>query len=136
MAVGFAGLGEMGAPIAAHIQRAGFSLHVHNRTAARMQPLCALGATACDTPRELAAQVDVVLLCLFDADATDAMLFDNNGLLQSARPGQLVVDLSTSPPLHPHAHATLRRACERTASAGWTHRSPAALKARSPVRSR
>lgn len=97
MTPGFAGLGEMGAPIAAHILRAGFALHVHNRTAARMQPLCALGAIACDTPRELAAQADLILLCLFDADATEALLFGDDGLLQAAHPGQLVVDLSTAP---------------------------------------
>lgn len=98
LAVGFAGLGEMGAPIAGHILRAGFQLHVHNRTPSRMQPLCAMGAIACGTPHELAARVDIVLLCLFDADATEALLFGQEGVWQAARPGQLVVDLSTSPP--------------------------------------
>lgn len=97
-AVGFAGLGEMGAPIAGHVLRAGWALHVHNRTPSRTQPLCAQGAIACDTPRDLAARSDVVLLCLFDADATEAVLFGEHGLLSGARPGQLVVDLSTSPP--------------------------------------
>lgn len=97
-AVGFAGLGEMGAPIARHILRAGFAVHVHNRTSRRMQPLCAQGAIACDSPRELAAHADVILLCLFDADATESVLFGDDGVLQGARPGQLVVDLSTSPP--------------------------------------
>lgn len=104
--VGFIGLGEMGAPIAAHILRAGFSLHIHNRTASRMQPLCAQGASACDTSREMAARADVVLLCLFDANATEAMLFGDGGLLHSARPDQLIVDLSTSPPARARDFAT------------------------------
>lgn len=115
LSVGFAGLGEMGAPIAAHILRAGYTLYVHNRTASRMQPLRALGANTCGTPRELAARADVILLCLFDADATEAMLFGNDGLLQAARPGQLVVDLSTSPP----ARARDLAARLRVRKIGW-----------------
>ena len=55
MKVGFAGLGIMGAPMAANLIKAGFTLGVYNRTASRCEPLTELGATAYPTPAALAA---------------------------------------------------------------------------------
>lgn len=96
--VGFIGLGEMGTPIAAHVLRRHASLKVYNRTTPRMRPLLDQGATGCSSPRKLGEQTELILLCLFDAEATESVLFGPDGVMTAARPGQLIVDLSTAHP--------------------------------------
>ena len=64
MRVGFIGLGNMGEPLASFVRRAGFPLVVHDlrrETAAR---LIELGATWAESPRDVAAQSDVVCVCV------------------------------------------------------------------------
>jgi 3-hydroxyisobutyrate dehydrogenase-like beta-hydroxyacid dehydrogenase len=61
MHIGFIGLGQMGAPIAANILKAGFDLTVWNRSADKAAPLVAAGAALAESPRTLAAGCDIVL---------------------------------------------------------------------------
>jgi 3-hydroxyisobutyrate dehydrogenase-like beta-hydroxyacid dehydrogenase len=68
---------------------------VHNRTPARAGPLVARGATATSTPADLAERVDVVLTSLADDEAFEAVAGD---VLAAARPGTVLVDLSTVSP--------------------------------------
>ena len=96
--VGFAGLGTMGAPMAANLARAGFALRVWNRTPGRDAPALALGAQRAEDPRALGEASDVVVLCLTDAPQVEEVLFDR-GLVEGLRAGALVVDCSTTSPL-------------------------------------
>jgi 3-hydroxyisobutyrate dehydrogenase len=96
--VGFAGLGTMGAAMAANLARAGFPLGVWNRTPGRAGPLVALGAEAAGTPGELAASVDVVVVCVSDTPDVEAVLFGADGIMDGARVGTLVIDCSTISP--------------------------------------
>ncbi len=96
--VGFAGLGTMGAPMAANLARAGFDLRVWNRTPGRDEAPVALGARPAASPDELAAGCDVVVLCLTDAPQVDEVLFAR-GLADGLRAGAVVVDCSTTSPL-------------------------------------
>lgn len=96
--VGFAGLGTMGAAMAANLLRAGFPLTVWNRTAGRAEPLRTSGAAVAATPRELAAATDVVVCCLSDTPDVEAVLFGADGIAAGARAGSLVVDCSTISP--------------------------------------
>ena len=96
--VGFAGLGSMGAAMAANLARAGFPLTVWNRTPGRAGDLRALGAAEAATAAELAAAVDVIVTCLSDTLDVEAVLFGPAGLAEGARPGALVVDCSTISP--------------------------------------
>ena len=96
--VGFAGMGTMGAAMAANLARAGFPLSVWNRTAARAEPLRGLGASIAATPAALAASADIVVTCLSDTPDVRAVLLGEAGVASGARAGTLVIDCSTISP--------------------------------------
>ena len=96
--VGFAGLGTMGAAMAANLARAGFPLTVWNRTPGRAAPLLEHGATEAVSPADLAAASDVVVTCVPDTPDVEALLFGERGIAVGARPGTLVIDCSTISP--------------------------------------
>ena len=87
--VGFCGMGTMGAAMAANIARAGYPLTVWNRTPGRATLPLSLGAVEAATPRELAAVVDVVVVCVSDTPDVAAVLFGADGVEASAREGLL-----------------------------------------------
>ena len=98
--VGFIGLGIMGRGMARNLLKAGFDLRVWNRTASRMDELAAEGAKATRSPADLAAQCDIILICVSDTPDVEAVIAGDNppGVLQGIRPGSLVVDMSTISP--------------------------------------
>ncbi len=96
MKIGFLGLGTMGAPVAHNLRRAGHTLTVWNRTAARAEPLQRKGARRAATPRECAAGQDAVFLCLSDEKALEEVLGEPDGVLAGLSQGDLLVDTSTS----------------------------------------
>jgi 3-hydroxyisobutyrate dehydrogenase-like beta-hydroxyacid dehydrogenase len=85
----------MGTAFAERLLEAGYLLVVFNRTAAKAEPLAAAGARVAATTGELAAEVDVVLTSLADDDAFEAVAAD---VLRAARPGTVLVDMSTVSP--------------------------------------
>ena len=93
--MGLIGLGNMGTAFAERVLEAGYPLVVHNRTPAKADALGARGATAVDTPAELAEAVDVVLTSLADDEALEQVA---EQVLAAARPGTVLVDLSTVSP--------------------------------------
>ena len=97
-AVGFIGLGLMGGPMAANLLKAGFAVTVWNRTAARAQPLVALGAQATGSPREAAAACDVLITIVSDPPALEQVLWGEQGALEGLRRGNVLVDSSTVSP--------------------------------------
>ena len=96
MRIGFLGLGTMGAPLAKNLRKAGFTVTVWNRTAARAAPLLEKGAATAPTPRECAAGKDLVFTCLTDENALDAVLDGPDGALAGLATGGLLVDSSTA----------------------------------------
>jgi 3-hydroxyisobutyrate dehydrogenase-like beta-hydroxyacid dehydrogenase len=96
--VGFAGLGAMGAGIAQRLRDAGHEVSGWNRTKANAQPLLDAGMGWADTPRELAAQSDVLFTMLTDSRALDATASGDDGILAGLRPGTVWADLSTIAP--------------------------------------
>jgi 3-hydroxyisobutyrate dehydrogenase-like beta-hydroxyacid dehydrogenase len=93
--VGLVGLGNMGTAFAERLLEAGYPLVVYNRTPAKAEPLAAAGATVAASTGELAAEVDVVLTSLADDHALDSVAAD---VLGAARPGTVLVDMSTVSP--------------------------------------
>jgi 3-hydroxyisobutyrate dehydrogenase len=110
--VGFIGLGIMGSGMTHNLLRASVDLTVYNRSPERMQPLANAGAATAASPAELAAAVDVVFVCVSDTPDVEVVLFGEDGVLQGAKSGSLVVDMSTISP------AATRQFAERLAERG------------------
>ena len=98
MKIGFIGLGLMGRPMSLRLLGAGRRLSVYNRDAAKTVPLAEAGARVAASPAELAAAVDVLLLCVSDTAAVESVVFGAGGVAESARPDQLLVDFSSIDP--------------------------------------
>ncbi|MBE0546511.1 MAG: NAD(P)-dependent oxidoreductase [Rubrivivax sp.] len=96
--VGFIGLGIMGHSMAAHIQRAGHRLHVYNRSHGGAEPLLAAGATWHDSPGALATCCEVVITIVGYPADVEALYLGPGGLVERARPGTLLIDMTTSSP--------------------------------------
>ena len=96
--IGWIGTGVMGTSMCSHLIRAGYAATVFNRTAARLTPLLDLGAVAARSPREVAAASDVVFSIVgYPADVPTITL-DADGTMAGARPGSILVDMTTSEP--------------------------------------
>ncbi len=96
--VGFVGLGIMGQGMARNLLNAGFPLVVWNRTASRMDALVDAGAEAAASPADLAARSDIVVVCVSDTPDVEAVVLGEQGVLQGAQPGALLIDCSTISP--------------------------------------
>jgi 3-hydroxyisobutyrate dehydrogenase len=97
--VGYIGLGIMGSPMALNLIKAGYQLSVWNRTPSKYAPLLKHGATAANSPADLAARSPQVI-CINVSDTPDvhAILFGDNGIAHAATPGLIVIDHSTISP--------------------------------------
>jgi len=96
--VGFIGLGVMGGSMAGHLLRAGYRLCVYNRTKVKADKLLAQGAEWCDSPAEVARRADAVITMLGYPSDVEEIYFGPEGLLEHARPGTLLIDMTTSSP--------------------------------------
>jgi 3-hydroxyisobutyrate dehydrogenase len=93
MKAGMIGLGAMGIGMAGNIAKAGYLTGVYNRTAAKAQSLAAeLNVIAFNTPEELAAHADIILICV-SADQDVLTLVE--AIAKTIKPGAIVVDMST-----------------------------------------
>src|SRR5580704_7321586 len=96
--LGFIGLGHLGSPMARRLLSAGFPLVVYNRDVNKTKVLSTLGAAVVREPGELAAEVDAVLSCVADGAAVEAVYMSEGGILQNARPGTRIFEMSTVAP--------------------------------------
>jgi 3-hydroxyisobutyrate dehydrogenase len=92
---GIVGVGQMGGRMATRIREAGDPILAYDRDAAR---LAASGIDAAGSLPDLVSSVDVVLLSLPDSSIIEPVMLGDGGVLEHARPGQVVVDLSTASP--------------------------------------
>ena len=97
-AVGFVGLGIMGASMASNLLEAGHELVVHNRTRTKAERLAQRGARVADSPREVAQGSDVIITMLPGPPQVEEVVAGEGGLLEGAREGSLIIDMSTSSP--------------------------------------
>jgi 3-hydroxyisobutyrate dehydrogenase len=97
--IAFIGTGVMGRSMAGHLLQAGYALHVFNRTKEKAQPLLAAGAQWQDSAGAAAAQADIVITMLgFPQDVEETYL-SPTGIIARAKPGALLIDMTTSSPL-------------------------------------
>ncbi len=95
MEVGFVGLGMMGRPMVERLLGAGHAVHVHNRSRGPVDALAAKGATAADSPAQVAERSEIVLTALPTPEAVDEVFSE---LARVARAGQVYADHSTVRP--------------------------------------
>ena len=98
MHIGVAGLGAMGAAVAARLLETGHQVTVWNRSADNCKPLVAAGAKLAGSPAEVASACEVVVTLLTDGAAIDAVYNGPNGLLAGNAKGKLFIEMSTVAP--------------------------------------
>jgi 3-hydroxyisobutyrate dehydrogenase len=96
--IAFIGTGIMGAPMAVNLLRAGFEVACYNRTRAKAQPVQEAGGTICDTPAAAADGADCIITIVTDGPDVEAVLFGENGALETAQQDALCIDMSTISP--------------------------------------
>jgi 3-hydroxyisobutyrate dehydrogenase len=111
--IAFAGIGLMGLPMTRRLLAAGYPLTVWNRSPEKCAPLVAAGARQVGTPAELCVEADILMLCLADTRVVRKVVFGEGGIVEGARPGQLLVDFSSLEPA-----ATREMAAELEARTG------------------
>src|SRR5215218_3160125 len=101
----------MGAAMAGNLLEAKHELVVHNRTRTKAEQLISYGALVADSPREVAQVSDIIITMLPGPPEVDEVIAGEGGLLEGAREGSLIVEMSTSSPLLARelAHAARER---------------------------
>ncbi len=108
--VGFIGLGIMGAPMAAHLAAAGHQVRGHDLSADAMKALAAAGGAAADSVADATRDAEVVITMLPDHPQVEQVVLGPDGVLEHARPGALLIDMST---IRPQTSIELARQGER-----------------------
>jgi 3-hydroxyisobutyrate dehydrogenase-like beta-hydroxyacid dehydrogenase len=98
MHVGFIGLGAMGSRMAGRLLAAHHDVVVYNRSRERTRPFEERGAKVAATPRELAADVDLVFSSVANDAALEQVMFGPDGAIAGTRPGVVLVEMSTVNP--------------------------------------
>ena len=98
MHIGVAGLGAMGAAVAARLLEVGHQVTVWNRNADKCKPLVQAGAKVAATPADVASACEAVITLLTDGAAIDAVYNGPSGLLAGNAKGKLFIEMSTVAP--------------------------------------
>jgi 3-hydroxyisobutyrate dehydrogenase-like beta-hydroxyacid dehydrogenase len=104
--LGFVGIGYMGRPIAKRLLEAGFKVMAYDRDRSKANELVQFGGTVAGSIAEVASSCDVVLSSLPNDDVVLDVYKGPDGLFANARPGSLVIELST---VYPETARTLSR---------------------------
>ena len=99
MKIGFIGLGIMGKPMCKNLIKAGHRPVIYSRNQATIDEMVAAGATAAASPKEVAAQVDLVITMLPNSPEVKEVVLGTNGVIEGAKPGCIVADMSSIAPL-------------------------------------
>lgn len=107
--IGFIGLGIMGKPMAKNLIKAGFELQVHSRSNGPVKELVALGAKETTTPAECAENMDAVVTMLPDGPDSESVILGKNGVLEGAKKGTIIIDMSS---IAPAISQKIAKSCE------------------------
>ncbi len=98
-ALGFIGVGAMGAPMALNLLKAGYAVSVYARRASSLAPLLAAGAQAAASPAAAARAAEIVFTMVTTAADCEAVTLGEQGIIEGAARGSVVVDMATISPL-------------------------------------
>ena len=128
--IGFIGLGIMGRPMAANLVRAGYDVVGYSRRAEPAAELVRQGGRAAASVAAVAAESDVLILMLPDSPDVEEVVLGEQGVLAHARPGLLLINMST---IRPHSEVVIadaaRAAGVRTVDAPVSGGEPGAINA-------
>lgn len=99
MKIGFIGLGIMGKPMARNLMKAGYELVVYNRSKGCMEELQEKGAQIALSPADVAEKSNIIILMLPNSPEVKEVMLEKNGVLKKAKPGTIVIDMSSIAPL-------------------------------------
>jgi 2-hydroxy-3-oxopropionate reductase len=97
--IGFIGLGIMGKPMSKNLLKAGYPLVVHSRSRGPVDEVVKAGARAATSPKEVAAQCDVLITMLPNSPDVEQVALGKDGIVEGARPGLIFADMSTISPI-------------------------------------
>src|SRR5438034_1258660 len=97
--IGFIGLGIMGRPMAKNLIKAGYPVVVHSRSRGPVDDLVKSAARAASSPREVAAQCDVLITMLPNSPDVERVALGKDGIIEGAKAGLIFVDMSTISPI-------------------------------------
>jgi 3-hydroxyisobutyrate dehydrogenase len=110
VSVGFIGVGNMGNPMAGNVLKAGFAMTVFDKNSQAMANLVQAGARGAASAAEVVERSEIVLTCLPASPDVEALYLEPGGLIERAKPGTILIDLSSVLPstprkLEPRANA-------------------------------
>lgn len=103
MKIGFIGLGIMGKPMSKNLLKAGHELIVYNRSKASVEEVVKEGAKAANNPAEVAKECDVIITMLPNSPQVREVCLGENGIIEGAKSGTIVVDMSSIDPVESKA---------------------------------
>jgi 3-hydroxyisobutyrate dehydrogenase len=101
LSTGFIGVGNMGNPMAGNVLKAGFPLTVFDANPQAMRNLVEAGAKSAASTADVVERSEIVLTCLPASPDVEALYLDAGGLVERARPGTILIDLSSVLPSTP-----------------------------------
>ncbi len=96
--LGFIGLGHMGSHMVERLISAGYHVTVYDRTQDKAQLIAQRGAIVADTPKDLAGSCNVIMSCVTNDSALEAVMSGSDGALNGVREGNIIIDMSTVSP--------------------------------------
>lgn len=97
--IGFIGLGIMGKPMSKNLIKAGYSLVIYDLKESAVSEVCALGAEAGNSPKEVAERTDIIITMLPNSPHVKDVVLGAGGVIEGARSGSIVIDMSSIAPL-------------------------------------
>lgn len=96
--IGFIGAGVMGKSMAEQLLKAGYPVHVYNRTKSKTDPLVEKGAIWEDSVKDIASKSDVIITIIGKPQDVENVYLSEEGIVQQAKPGSYAIDMTTSKP--------------------------------------
>lgn len=98
MDIGFIGVGQMGRHMAAHILKAGYTLHIYDINKATAAPLLQKGAKWCESPMDTARSARIVITSLPTPKEVEQVVYGEKGLIKGWKAGDIYIDMTTNSP--------------------------------------
>ncbi len=97
--IGFIGLGIMGKPMSKNLLRVGYPLLIYDIVPAALDEIVRAGAEKATSPKDVAAKTDVIITMLPNSPHVKEVVLGKNGIIEAARPGSILIDMSSIAPL-------------------------------------